>query len=95
MTDDDYMLLIFLILSLGVLVISQLLATRRLKKRVSALELQVTQPAQPGRPPDVNPAVTRGGEVDELRKRIQVLERIATDGNPVLEREIEELRSAG
>lgn len=34
-------------------------------------------------------------EVEQLRKRVQVLERIATDGNPVLDQEIEALRRAG
>ena len=94
MTDDDYMMLIFLILGLGIIVIWQFLATRRLKRRVSTLELRLTQPAADsgalGAPPKA-----RDGEVDDLRKRVQVLERIATDGNPALEREIEDLRRAG
>ena len=96
MYDDELMIMMFTMIGLAIIVLRQFFTTRRLKKRVSALELRTVQPAaHPVDLIDSSPPNARDSEVDVLRKRVQVLERIATDGNPVLEREIEALRRAG
>ena len=96
MYDDELMMLMFAVIGLAVIALRQYFVSRRLRKRLDALELRTIQPAT--HHPEAMlaaPAAPRESDVDALRKRIQVLERIATDGNPVLDREIEELRRAG
>jgi len=55
-----------------------------LRKRLKAAETKVAQLSTPKSP-----------EVERLRERVQVLERIATDKASTLDREIDELRTAG
>ena len=96
MYDDELMIMMFTMIGLAIIVLRQFFVTRRLKKRVSALEVGLAPPpAQPASLPDHSPSSARDTEVSELRQRVQVLERIATDGNQVLDREIEALRHAG
>jgi len=80
MTDGEYSLL--MLVGLLALVSVYLIAVvRSQKKRIT--ELSESGAAAP---------VARDEEVKRLRARIQVLERIATDGKPSLERELDELR---
>ena len=93
---DELMIMMFTMIGLAIIVLRQFFVTRRLKMRVSALELGMNQSATAATAlTDVATTPARETDVSELRKRIQVLERIATDGNPVLEREIEALRHTG
>ena len=96
MYDDELMIMMFMMIGLAIIVLRQFFVTRRLKKRVAALEMQLPQSA--GHTAGLMEASTpaaRDSEVLELRKRVQILERIATDGNQILDREIEALRDAG
>ena len=93
MTDDDYMFLVIAILGLAIMAVWQFLAMRRLRKKVRQLETSMagsaTKSAQLEQSP-VTPAHEK--QMEELRNRVQVLERIATDRETSLAREIEELR---
>ena len=96
MYDDELMIMMFTMIGLAIIVLRQFFAVRRLKKRVAALELRAIHPA--GNAADqleLVPQKARDSDVEDLRKRLQVLERIATDGNTMLEREIESLRHTG
>ena len=96
MYDDELMIMMFTMIGLAIIVLRQFFVMRRLKKRIDAFELRMIQPAaNPAGLVDPSPPAARESEVHELRKRVQVLERIATDGNQILEREIEALRHVG
>jgi Tfp pilus assembly protein PilX len=86
MSDADYTLL--MLLGLVTLCAVYLLAVVRSQKR---LIRSLTADANA---PKAAEADTENQEVEVLRKRIQVLERIATDGNRTLDREFDQLRGA-
>jgi hypothetical protein len=86
MTDNEFTLFVFLGIFMLLSAFQQfrLVRLRRKIERIAeggAMKAAPTVPANP--------------EVEALRKRVQVLERIATDGNPRLNLEIEALRHAG
>ena len=94
MSEDEAIVLMFYSIGVTLLLAWLLISNRRLKRKLRMLDQQVQTPADSS--PRLAPAATaRDSEVEELRKRVQVLERIATDGNPVLEREIDALRRTG
>ena len=86
MTDGEYTLL--MLLGLVTLCAVYLFAiVRSQKKTIAQLTAQALRPVAAGEAPPES-----SSEVETLRKRVQVLERIATDGNSTIEREFEELR---
>jgi hypothetical protein len=80
MTDGEYSLLMLVAL-LALASVYLLAVVRNQRKRIA--ELSQAGAAVP---------VERDEEVKRLRARVQVLERIATDGKPSLEMELDELR---
>ena len=86
MTDSEFTLGVGIFMLLAAFQQFRIVRLRRKIERFA--EAATERPAQ---------AVNAGpaAEYDELRKRVQVLERIATEGSPTLERELEELRRAG
>ncbi|MEJ7776375.1 MAG: hypothetical protein WKF52_03090 [Sphingomicrobium sp.] len=64
---------------------------RGARKRIKALTTAAEAVQQAPLPSPATPAP----EIKQLKQHVQVLERIATDGNPVLDREMEELRRHG
>ena len=90
MTDDDYMFLVIAILGLALMAVWQFFAMRRLRKKVREVESSIARPATQGEQLEQRPAHDR--QVEDLRNRVHVLERIATDRETSLAREIEELR---
>ncbi|MBA2635992.1 MAG: hypothetical protein H0U83_04795 [Sphingomonas sp.] len=67
------------------------LRLRGARKRIKALTTAAEAVQQAPLPSPATPAP----EIEQLKQRVQVLERIATDGNPMLDREMEELRRHG
>ena len=95
--SEEFTIMMIMILGLGAWVIFLLASNWRLKRKLNRLndklemKFDTVLAATPA--PAALPA--REAEFEELRKRVQVLERIATDGNPILDREIESLRRTG
>jgi hypothetical protein len=88
MSDGDYTLL--MLLGLVTLCAVYLLAVvRSQKKLLRSLTAGVDASKADGAAPDHGKQ-----EVEVLRERVKVLERIATDGNRTLDREFDELRGA-
>ena len=90
MSDDDYMFLVIAILALAIMAVWQFRAMRRLRKRVGELETRIAGPAAESEHLDQPSA--RDRQVEDLRNRVHVLERIATDRENSLARQIDELR---
>ena len=90
MTDSEFTFSIFLGIFMLLTVFQQYRIIRLRRKIERIAEGAAARPIEVARPPVQNSA-----ELDELRKRVQVLERIATDGNPTLDHQFEELRRAG
>jgi hypothetical protein len=86
MTDNEFTLFVFLGIFMLLSAFQQfrLVRLRRKIERIAEGGAMMAAPTVPADP-----------EVEALRKRVQVLERIATDGNPRLNQEIEALRHAG
>lgn len=88
MTDGAYTLL--MLLGLVTLCAVYLLAVvRSQKKMIQRLTAATDAPQAASAAPD-----QRNQEVEVLRERVKVLERIATDSNHSLEREFDQLRGA-
>lgn len=91
MTDDELMVWVWVTVAL-VLWIAKLKWTNRKLRKKLALAAEPAAIASPVAQPALSATPTP--EVERLRARIEVLERIATDGNQSLDREIEALRRA-
>lgn len=94
MTEDEFISMMFTIMALGTWVLWLLLSNRRLKKKLKALQ---PAPAPVVAAPVMSPpheTSRREEEIDQLRKRVQVLERIAVEKENSLAREIDSLRHA-
>ncbi|MDQ3145105.1 MAG: hypothetical protein M3Q57_09565 [Pseudomonadota bacterium] len=90
MTDEEGMLFALFVLT-ALFAIYQRYRIIKLRKTIENIALNSAQPAPPAAlAPEALPA--RDQELDVLKRRVQVLERIATDGSPTLEREFERLR---
>ena len=90
MTDSE-VTLVMLLAFMTLLFVIQTWRHRRLRKkieRIAEASAQVSAAAPQAVPQRSNE------EVHELRERVKVLERIVTDGNRVLEQQIEALRHA-
>ena len=92
MTDDDYMFLVITILGLAIMAVWQLFAMRRLRKKVRQLESDMAGSGTKSELEQSGVTPAHEKQVEDLRNRVQVLERIATDRETSLAREIEELR---
>lgn len=97
MYEDEMIVAIWVAIALAFWVVKLKWTNRKLRKKVAALEQLPTvaagpTPAAPPVPPQL--VAEQSPEMARLRARIEVLERIATDGNHSLEREIEALRRA-
>ena len=99
MSDAEvvWMFLFFVAAAYGLY--SKFYAVRRLRKkldRISDAALASLEGSPAAQMPVVAAAPQReSDELLQLRRRVQVLERIATDGNPTLEREFDDLRRVG
>ena len=93
MSDDEFFTMLFITFAVTLWVMRLVYVNRKLKKTVAALESGAAEAAAPQALEPQQPQ--RAAEVDELRQRVQVLERIVTDGSPTLSREIDSLRQAG
>lgn len=87
MSEDEAIVLMWVSFAMALAVVRLLWVNRKLKR-------QLREQAAPAPAAAIPAPAERPTEVEELRKRVQVLERIATDGNPTLVREIEALRQA-
>ena len=90
MTDDDYMFLVIAILGLAVMVVWQFVAMRRLRKEVRGLGSSSAKPATKSEQLEQSPGHDR--QVEDLRNRVQVLERITVEKENSLSKQIDELR---
>ena len=90
MTDSEFTFTIFL----GIFIFLTAFQQFRIVRLRWKIE-RIAEGAALKAPEVVHQPATRSPEMDELRKRIQVLERIATDGGPALDRELDALRRAG
>ena len=87
MTDSEFIMLVFIGLFAAYAIF--------LRFQVRGLRRKIEQIALAGATPRIEaPAVARDPQIDELKSRIQVLERITTDRHHSLDREIESLRHA-
>ena len=94
MTDSEFAMFVFLWI-FGAIILLQAWRIHRYRKKIETIALSSAAPKVAEPAPMLPPAARRDEEFDALKKRVQVLERIATDGSPALEREIDELRRAG
>lgn len=99
-TEDEYMLVLVWALAFTALNIYLLLRNRYLKRRLAATTGAAPTVGLIGKIKAkkkfvATPVLERDDEVAELRKRVQVLERITVDQENSLAREIEALRQAG
>ncbi len=96
MSDDEIAMMISTIMVLGIAVVWLLVSNRRLKRRMAQQEARLEAKLDAAlSEPTAARALPAHQELDELRKRVQVLERIATDDSPKLARDIEALRHTG
>ena len=91
MTDDELMVWIWVMVAMVLWIAKLKWSNRKLRKKL-ALAVEPVPAALPIAQPVLTATPTP--EVERLRARIEVLERIATDGNHSLDREIEALRRA-
>ena len=90
MTDDDYMFLVIAILGLAVMVVWQFVALRRLRKEVRGMGSSIAGPATQSE--QLEQSLGQDRQVEDLRNRVQVLERITVEKEHSLSKQIEELR---
>ncbi len=90
MSEDEFFMMLLITIALTLCVVRLVYVNRKLKKKVAVLEAGATAALAPHPVGPQQPQ--RSPEIDELRQRVHVLERIATDGNPLLRHEIEALR---
>ncbi len=90
MTDEEGMLFALFVLT-ALFAMYQRYRIIKLRRTIENIALQSAQPTPPA-------AITRealparDNELEVLKRRVHVLERIATDGSSTLEREFGELR---
>jgi hypothetical protein len=89
MNDSDFIFSIFLCLFMLLAAFQQVRIVRLRRKIEKIAEASAVRQAT-----TTIEARSDSPEMVELRKRVQVLERIATDGSPRLDAEFEELRRA-
>ena len=96
MNDDELLMTIFLWI-FGITILVQWWRLHRYRKKIEQFALGgVTAKARPDpvRAIAETASPQRDDELDRIKKRLQVLERIATDDNNRLESEFEALRRA-
>ena len=96
MTDGEFTMFVFLWI-FGGIILFQWWRIHRYRNKIERIALNgLAAPKAPELRLAAEPAPAAGSEEFEaLKKRVQVLERIATDASPTLERELDELRRAG
>ena len=94
MTDSEFTMFVFLWI-FGAAVVIQTVRLFLLRKKFDRLALRNAQSAPPAPAPVERIAQSRDeDELERIKKRLQVLERIATDGSTRLDSELEALRRA-
>ena len=94
MTDSEFTMFVFLWI-FGAAVVIQTVRLFLLRKKFDRLALRSAQIAPTVPAPVERIAQSRDeDELERIKKRIQVLERIATDGSTRLDSELESLRRA-
>lgn len=96
-SEDEFIVAMMCALLFGAWTLYLLIRNRSLKKRLRfELErsLQFAKASAPAPAPALPQERARDDEIIELRKRVQVLERITVEKEHSLAREIEELRHA-
>ena len=92
-SEEEFVVAMLCAIAFGTWTLYLLLRTRSLKKRLKAELQRSLQFARAAAPPAALPQQpARDEDIMELRKRIQVLERITVEQEHSLSREIEELR---
>ena len=87
MTDNEFTMFIMLGLISAYAVFLRF-QVRALRRKIEGIAVASATPAIPKTVAPEDP------QINELKKRVQVLERITTDGHSSLDREIESLRHA-
>ena len=94
MTDSEFTMFVFLWI-FGAGIVIQTVRLFLLRKKFDRLALRNAQATQPAPAPVERIAQSRDeDELERIKKRLQVLERIATDGSTRLDSELEALRRA-
>ena len=92
-SEDEFIVAMLCAIAFGLWTCYLLLRNRSLKKRLRVEQSRSLQFARAATLPAApSPVEHRDDDIVELRKRIQVLERITVDKEHSLAREIEELR---
>ena len=94
-SEDEFIVAMMCALLFGAWTIYLLLRNRALKKRLEREETRSGAILSAMRQAPLPQPAARDDEVSELRKRVQVLERITVEKEHSLSREIEALRQAG
>lgn len=88
MNDDELMVMIWLMIGMGLWIVRLKWINRKLKKQ---LTIQAAIPVTPAAlVAEARPE--RDGEMERLRERVAVLERITVEKENTLSRQIEQLR---
>ena len=95
MTDSEFTMFVFLWI-FGGIILFQWWRIHRYRNKIERIALNGV-PAKAAEPLPVTDqsAAPRGEDFEALKKRVQVLERIAIEKEDTLSREIEDLRAAG
>ena len=93
MNDGELMVMIWLMIGMGLWIVRLKWVNRKLNRQLAAQALAAAAPALP-LPAAATPATRpeRDAEMERLRERVAVLERITVDKENSLAREIDGLR---